>query len=167
MNYTTPDPQAWIDPKAAVVPMISKRSGMIRPPNILPIFIEGQPIAYQLYEKWGVDTPWGRIECPLGMICDGASVPRALWVAYPPDGLYRAAALAHDRGFSLGGKFEDFTLTFRQVNEMMKWVMDRSHVSEKDAWIIYKAVSSFAGRLAFRSSSKRGPRVEPLYYEIS
>lgn len=167
MNYTTPYPQAWIDPKAAVVPMLSKSTRMIRPPNILPIFIEGQPIAYQLYEKWGVDTPWGRIECPLGMICDGASVPRFLWGKFPPDGLIRASALAHDRGCSLGGKFEDFTLTFEENNAMMKWIMERSRMDPGDINLVYRGVSSFIGRRAFHESARRGPRVEPLYYEIS
>lgn len=168
MTSTLIHPQDWIDPVAAVVPKVTRSNRqMIRPPNILPIYKKGERIAYQLYEDWYVDTPWGRIECPLGMICDGASVPQPLWWAYPPDGPWRAGAVAHDVGCARGGKFPTFTITFEQNNQMMKWVMERSGVSRTDVWIIYQGISSPIGRIAFNKSARIGLRVEPLYYEIS
>ncbi len=38
----------------------------------------------------------GEIEAPAGFVTDYASIPRALWSLYPPDGAYTEAAVIHD-----------------------------------------------------------------------
>ena len=52
----------------------------------------------QLEAPYGYTDPEGRDwDVPAGMITDGASIPRVLWVIYPPfTGLYRQAAVIHD-----------------------------------------------------------------------
>jgi hypothetical protein len=64
-------------------------------PNILPIFNAGKE-TYQVAHDWRVDFGDMHYTVPAGFITDGASVPRPLWMFYPPDGLHRAAAVAHD-----------------------------------------------------------------------
>lgn len=42
------------------------------------------------------ENPSGKITVPKGFITDFASVPRAFWWLFPPDGQYTQAAVLHD-----------------------------------------------------------------------
>ena len=67
----------------------------LRQPLLIPILFEGREV-YQLVEEWSFVSMSERIAVPKGFICDGASIPRLLWMIRPPDGIHRAAAVAHD-----------------------------------------------------------------------
>lgn len=75
-----------------------------RQPLLIPIRAPGDDALYRLTQDWSYDwvepvfdTPL-RLTVPKGFETDGASVPRLLWtlVGITPDGLHRAAAVAHD-----------------------------------------------------------------------
>ncbi|HAP0136057.1 TPA: DUF1353 domain-containing protein [Escherichia coli] len=48
------------------------------------------------FEFWLTDDPADVIEVPAGYVTDLASVPRILWVVFPPHGRYAKAAIVHD-----------------------------------------------------------------------
>jgi hypothetical protein len=52
----------------------------------------------QLEKPFGYVDPKGKHwDVPVGAVTDGASIPRVLWVSYPPfTGQYRSAAVVHD-----------------------------------------------------------------------
>lgn len=157
--------QAWIEPEPPA-------PTFLRQPNLLPVYVRGMPVAYQLYDTdLQYQTPWGTIKPPLGLIVDGTSVPRPLWWKYPPDGLYRAAGVPHDWCFSWGGAVPELNgrvLTFEECNNIMRWVMERIEGMERhDIENIIWGVSSCFGRRAFKKSARKGPRIEPLRYKIS
>jgi len=43
-----------------------------------------------------LEKPTAVIEVPLGFVTDFASIPRALWIVFPPTGRYCAATVVHD-----------------------------------------------------------------------
>lgn len=59
----------------------------MKQPLLIPIIYNGAP-NYQLYE--------GYDDLPKGLVIDGASIPRILWVWKPPDGIHRGPAAHHD-----------------------------------------------------------------------
>jgi hypothetical protein len=77
---------------------------MINHPNLEPITDK----AYRLEDAWTVEFQVAndtyRLRIPEGYETDGASVPRILWPLLRPDGLIRAAAVAHDYGYGTYGK---------------------------------------------------------------
>ncbi|EPM3305130.1 DUF1353 domain-containing protein [Escherichia coli] len=48
------------------------------------------------FEFWLTDNPDDVIYVPEGYVTDLASVPRLLWVLFPPHGRYAKAAIIHD-----------------------------------------------------------------------
>ena len=68
------------------------------------------PIGKNIYKVAHAFSQWlimrdrvFRIDIEEGYKTDLASIPRALWAVYPPDGLYRAAAIIHDLLFQVCG----------------------------------------------------------------
>lgn len=64
-----------------------------------PGFLWGKP-QYEVHSEWELEYKGILVLARKGYQFDGASVPRACWglMGYTPDGLQRAAALAHDIG---------------------------------------------------------------------
>ncbi|WP_232289498.1 DUF1353 domain-containing protein [Verrucomicrobium spinosum] len=80
-------------------------------PILIPVRIPGEGSWYRLIRPWRYvwDLPDGTRQClvvPRGFCLDGASVPRLLWTltGITPDGLHRAAAVAHDYLYRHAGK---------------------------------------------------------------
>ena len=74
-----------------------------RQPLLVPIRAPGDDPLYRVVQPWRYDWelrgwPPQRLTVPRGFEMDGASVPRLLWTftGITPDGLHRAAAVAHD-----------------------------------------------------------------------
>lgn len=60
-------------------------------------------VAKNFFQWFNMHGKTYRIDIEKGYITDLASVPRFLWVLYPPDGLYRAAVIVHDLIFQICG----------------------------------------------------------------
>jgi hypothetical protein len=93
-----------------------------------------QPFVY-------IDSKGRRWEAPAGSRTDGASIPQAFWVTYPPfTGHYRTAAVIHDH----------LTRTqathWRDAHEIFYSAMRAAGVGEATAKSMYWAVYNFAQR---------------------
>lgn len=82
----------------------------MRQPLIIPIRHDDNEV-YQNIELYEWDHAGRRFAVPVGMVCDGASVPRLAWIFMPPDGLHRAAALPHDQIFGSGHVIDGYRFT--------------------------------------------------------
>ena len=139
----------------------------MRQPNMLPIFGESDH-AYQLAEDYLVSVEGFTVHVPCGLVVDGASVPRVLWWLYPPDGLYRAAALVHDYFYQLKGIRRNglSALSRSNVDGIFKSIIKRTiGLDADDANVMWMAVRLF-GWLPWKRSTGV-PRIEPLRYQIS
>jgi hypothetical protein len=136
---------------------------MITPPNILPIFDRGRR-SYQVAAPWRC---YGAM-IPAGFICDGASIPRLLWLWNPPDGLHRAGAVWHDWAYQNRGRLYGphvWRITRKEADRYFREIMLASGVSECSAWLMWAGVR-LGGWLAW-SRSAGLPRVEDLRYSLS
>jgi hypothetical protein len=109
-------------------------------PILLPIKYEGKE-RYQLARDW--EWEWcGNVEkAPAGLVIDGASVPRFLWIWMPPDGTHRAGSLAHDLAYIGRGKMPSgLEMKRKEADLMFFTLMLRAGVSEKRAGIAYSGV---------------------------
>lgn len=134
-------------------------------PLLIPILYRGEE-RYQLVEPWSFTLPVDlgagtgiTVEVPLGMVVDGASVPRALWTFMPPDGLHRAAALAHDVAYETGGRLlPRVFITRAQADLMFYDLMILAGVSKWRASIAYRGVRIGGGS----SWDKHAPIIQPV-----
>lgn len=147
----------------------------IKQPLLVPIQHEGQE-RYQLVRPW---SEYGH-EIPVGLVVDGASVPRWAWSFMPSDGLHRAAALFHDWLYINRGHLPDgFTYTKEYADNAFYNLMVEAGVSPRRAGVAYRAVRLF-GQSAWDSieeplilpvdlyqapARKAGPRIGHLYSE--
>ena len=91
---------------------------------------------------------------PAGAKTDGASIPRILWLTYPPfTGKYRQAAVVHDYYCQLRSR------TWKDTHKVFYDAMRTSGVPEKTAKIMYGAVYGFGPRWGTRSE-QRAPAAE-------
>jgi hypothetical protein len=113
-------------------------------PDMRPIKWRGSPRFYRVAEEWGFYVRGIYVRVPVNTIVDLASVPRPLWLLYPPDGLYRAAALAHDVLYSLKGKLPDGTqITRKEADQLLADLMRAAGVRESQAFAFHAAVRTF------------------------
>lgn len=85
-----------------------------------------------------VDAETGRtIVVPAGFICDGASIPRALWTVIAPSDLSECAWLLHDwlyrYGASEGWTRKEADRLFYRINREQK-------ESRFKSWLAYRGV---------------------------
>jgi len=97
--------------------------------SVLPLEI---PVDIILPNRWWKPTLYrihntvkvGDVQVPARFVSDGASVPRILWMFFPPIGLYFYAALVHDyllkSGVSWHVANRHFRKTLRNSN-VPKW----------------------------------------------
>jgi len=107
---------------------------MLIQPDIRPIAAR----TYRVQEAWVVHWRGWTIPVPEGFQHDGASVPRLAWTfsGLTPDGLIRAAALAHDfayRGFVPG-------MTRREADVMLYDLMVEAGISRPRAYVAWLGV---------------------------
>lgn len=117
------------------------------------------PVLYNGREDYQLVSPWhfvrfGAVEdAPVGLVVDGASVPRVFWSFMPRDGLHRAAALSHDIAYGLRGRLVNgLVLTRSQADEMFYDLMVEAGVSRFRAGTAYSAVRA-GGWVAWAKSS--------------
>lgn len=109
-------------------------------PSLVPITYQGEEL-YQLVEPWGFPLFGHWIEVPVGIVVDGASVPRACWSFMPRDGQHRAGALAHDFSYQMRGILApDLTITRQQADAMLRDMMERAGCGKVTSSIVYAAV---------------------------
>lgn len=150
----------------------------VRQPLLVPIQHEGLE-RYQLVKPWSFSVQGLDVGVPVGLVVDGASVPRAVWSFMPPDGLHRAGAFAHDFAYLHQGRLNGVTLTREQVDQVFYNLMVEAGVRPRRAGIAYRAVRLF-GQSAWNSveeplilpvdlyqapSRKAVPRIRHLYSE--
>jgi hypothetical protein len=97
--------------------------------------------------------PFHNVTFPKGFKTDWASVPRIVWAVYPPEGRYSAAAVLHDRLYTMGEIERD------RCDEAFYIAMRESGVSWITANIFYQAVHLFAEPY-FNSKSEAGNLTE-------
>jgi hypothetical protein len=109
----------------------------------------------ELTKPFGYVDPKGRKwDVPAGTITDGASIPRVLWVAYPPfTGQYRAAAVIHDYFCQSKSR------TWRDTHEAFYNAMRAAGVGDTTAKAFYGAVYNFGPRWGI-GTARRGPGAE-------
>ncbi len=93
---------------------------------------------------------------PAGAKTDGASIPRILWVTYPPfTGKYRLAAVVHDH------YCQQRSRRWKDTHKVFYEAMRTSGVPEKTAKVMYGAVYGFGPRWGTRSD-QRAPAAESI-----
>jgi hypothetical protein len=109
----------------------------------------------QLLKPFSYVDPKGQTwNVPAGTKTDGASIPRILWLTYPPfTGKYRQAAVVHDYYCQLRSR------TWKDTHKVFYDAMLTSGVPEKTAKIMYGAVYGFGPRWGTRSE-QRAPAAE-------
>lgn len=109
----------------------------------------------QLIDFFSYVDPMGqKWDVPAGTKTDGASIPRFLWVTYPPfTGKYRLAAVVHDHYCQLRSR------GWKDTHRVFYDAMRTSGVPEKTAKVMYGAVYGFGPRWGTRSE-QRGPAAE-------
>jgi hypothetical protein len=109
----------------------------------------------QLLKPFSYVDPKGQTwNVPAGTKTDGASIPRILWLTYPPfTGKYRQAAVVHDYYCQLRSR------TWKDTHKVFYEAMLTSGVPEKTAKIMYGAVYGFGPRWGTRSE-QRAPAAE-------
>jgi Protein of unknown function (DUF1353) len=109
----------------------------------------------QLVDTFSYIDPKGqKWDVPAGAKTDGASIPRILWVSYPPfTGKYRLAAVVHDHYCQKQSR------SWQETHKVFYDAMRTSGVPEKTAKVMYAAVYGFGPRWGTRSE-KRGPAAE-------
>jgi len=103
---------------------------------------DGDGRKVKLIEPYGfVDRDGKAWDVPAGYLTDGASVPAALWVLYPPfTGNYRSAAVIHDY------YCDNQQTTWQDTHKVFYDAMRAAGVSEKTAKVMYGAVYLFGPR---------------------
>lgn len=111
----------------------------------LRFMISDQPFKFQLK----IDGRIYDFRLPLGMIFDGASVPRELWGFDQPFGTHWRAAAIHDCGYRFGGLWLStgglFQMLKIEVDKTFRSVMRMNGVTGLQDEIEYEAVEHFAG----------------------
>jgi hypothetical protein len=111
-----------------------------------------QPFSY-------IDSDGQQWNVPAGTVTDGASVPRAFWIAYPPfTGLYRKAAVIHD--YYCQTRERGWRLTHKVFYDAMR----SAGVDDVTARMMYGAVFYMGPRWGFGAQT-RGPGAERLVGE--
>lgn len=141
-----------------------------RQPDLRPIgdglFILNTDFIYE----WKHQGENYKIVIPKGFITDIASVPRWFWIfGFTPDGLHRAAALAHDflyrynkpsspkarkylfkmDSFGLWQDISDYPWSRKQCDRLFCRIMKDYGTGSKKRWLMFKAVRLF-GWLGWR-----------------
>lgn len=84
------------------------------------------------------DTRFGILTVPKRFVTDGASVPRPVWVLYPPmDGDYDAAAVLHDYAYRYATKL---SLSRAQADGLLRDGMVATNTAARKRIAIYVAV---------------------------
>jgi hypothetical protein len=103
-----------------------------------------QPFAY-------VDPSGRRWDVPAGIETDGASIPRVLWIAYPPfTGKYRSAAVVHDYFCQTKSR------GWKETHQTFYFAMRAAGVDDRTAKVMYAAVYEFGPRWG-EGERKAGP----------
>ena len=89
------------------------------------------------FEFWITDEPGDIISVPAGYITDLASVPRVLWVLFPPHGRYAKAAIIHD------WLYDNALRTKREADLIFLDGMCVLGVPQWRRWLMYIAVRLF------------------------
>ena len=108
--------------------------------------------------KMRLEKPFGYIDprgvhwdVPAGAVTDGASIPRVLWISYPPfTGQYRSAAVIHDYYCDKKSR------SWRDTHEVFYNATRAAGVKETIAKAMYAAVYYFGPRWGI-GSARRGP----------
>lgn len=106
----------------------------------------------RLVEDFGYIDPAGeKWHVPSGTKTDGASVPQAFWIAFPPfTGKYRQAAVVHDRYCQTKER------SWRATHKVFYDAMKTAGVDETTAKLLYGAVYYMGPRWGF-GAQLRGP----------
>ena len=104
----------------------------------------------QLIDTFAYIDPKGQTwNVPAGAKTDGASIPRILWVTYPPfTGKYRLAAVVHDH------YCQQRSRSWKDTHKVFYEAMRTSGVPERTAKIMYGAVYGFGPRWGTRSDQR-------------
>ena len=87
------------------------------------------------------------LEVPIGFITDLASVPRYLWLTFPPSGLHNGAAILHDYLYSKFCRYKD--ITREEADKIFLELMKELGVPAWKRYAMYYAVRLF-GKSHFR-----------------
>jgi len=114
----------------------------------------------KLVQDFRYVDPEGKVwDVPPGTETDGASVPQAFWLAFPPfTGKYRQAAVVHDRYCQTKER------TWKATHRVFYDAMITAGVDETTAKVLYGAVYYMGPRWGFGAQT-RGPGAAKLQTE--
>ncbi len=94
------------------------------------------------YEVGALGEGGELITVPAGFITDLASVPRALWIIFPPFGKYTGAATIHDYLYVMGGKIPGGARVYTKAyaDGIFREACLVEGVGKIKAWLMWKAV---------------------------
>jgi hypothetical protein len=124
----------------SVAHQVPAQSGQFKGEVVASFMRDGRNM--RLEKPFGYVDPKGRNwDVPEGAVTDGASIPRILWISYPPfTGKYRAAAVVHDYYCQTKSR------PWREVHEVFYMAMRTAGVDDKTAKVMYGAVYNFGPR---------------------
>jgi hypothetical protein len=131
----------------------------VRQPALIPILHDGAE-KYQLLCDWTFHWKGNAYVIPGGLVVDGASVPRLLWPFMPPDGLHRAASLAHDYLYILRGRmFYGHKFSKAESDLVFYGLLREAGLNDRRAYTAYAAVKWFGWKAWL---SEEDPIILPL-----
>jgi hypothetical protein len=101
------------------------------------------------------------VTVPAGFVTDYASVPRPLWLIFPPQGEWLWASVVHDY------LYWDQTCTREQADNIFRMAMREEGVANWAANALYAAVRLFGGKARNANQAERAagrPRILPKRY---
>jgi hypothetical protein len=142
-----------IGPLAATVPSVAQDGGHFKGEAIARFLPDGRNV--QLVQPFGYVDPSGQNwDVPVGAETDGTTIPRQLWVSYPPfTGQYRLAAIVHDY------YCETKTRGWKETHEVFYHAMRTAGVAERQAKVMYAAVYRFGPRWGDDTTARGRPDV--------
>ena len=85
------------------------------------------------------------IRVPAGFKTDILSAPHPLWWVFPPDGIYRAAALIHDLLYNAEGNLNGWIYSRAEADGYLLEIMTRLGIPPWKRFLAWAAVRLFGG----------------------
>lgn len=122
-------------------PIERKRRNTAQDVYVRPLPKRKYRVAFGFAQWFTIKGRTFRIDIEEGYITDLASIPRFLWSLYPPDGLYRAAAIIHDLLFQIcGPRGEDRPIELWEIQEDGSAVKVKLKLTKKECNIVFKQI---------------------------
>lgn len=114
-------------------------------PDLRPIKESGD--VYRLYQSFYINVDGLLIGADVGLVMDGASVPKAAWsLGLARDGMHRAASFIHDILYINKGVMPGRTFTRKEADKLFRDMLEFYGIKSWHVWMAYRAVRLGGGK---------------------